>query len=446
MTNLSDIGLQGIRGSALNTMVQQMIDADPDFPGQQDPRAYKNYMKRARRIAMQSLTEHEQRLQRETMTHEQYEARLDNQTIFAFADAVRAQAEQNARRLHDQTQAHANDQDDATYNEDFAGVDDDVAIDEPDIEDVSDMQQKTNTGASHVIQITGPEFEPIAATDVPFIVTVRTFLDVLMQNTLIGHKRLHQPWAERPTSEKQCRLCNEDDSTLAATKLKVFDNETKLRLHMMGEFHSKRAVQLRWLKIQHLQQEADDNAWYCPYGEAIHVGYKHTHLENLLRHIRNSTAQTAGQDHDDSKAVDGWYDDDWTPLERTSTAKKEAQRRWRDVIKDLEVEFPTAKRIELTRDKDQPWLLHGSTIGLPPGTSMLRVTNGTDQQWQTENKAAIQALVDQGLAAGANTDRGREIEAENQAALEDIIAKGTIKRGGGGDNPTGRGGKYSSRK
>lgn len=62
----------------------------------------------------------------------------------------------------------------------------------------------------------------------------------------------------------------------------------------------------KWLREHGRDEERD---MVCPYCEAIGVRNprKYTFLVQLVRHIHASDGATSGEKHDELKAADGWY-------------------------------------------------------------------------------------------------------------------------------------------
>jgi len=106
----------------------------------------------------------------------------------------------------------------------------------------------------------------------------------------------------------KCSLCAADPWVPAERKTHDYGRTAKLKEHLRTRYHCGQEAFFRRMNV--LSQESKDKRFVCPYG----CGCSHKQMSHLSAHVReSSTSLKYGQDHENRKTEDGWYEPDWNP-------------------------------------------------------------------------------------------------------------------------------------
>jgi hypothetical protein len=322
------------RGAALNRMVETMINADDKYPD--DPTAQKNYKKRARRLAHQSLLAEEHKLQTAQLSKEAAQERISALAASEFSARVLQGALQRNQDSNEPIFVAGDDQ----YDDDFEEHRDEEDQPEADIDDNPADDRGVISMRSQ-----GPEFAKDnradvatagqSSTPVPYVEVVRQFLEV--SHTFVMNQ--YKEWAAREPEDKICSLCRVDDTVPAIKRFVQYRSMSHLINHQTGTYHSGYKTWTRRMQMQH-DAQVDDERWYCPYPHNDDNEYHYAALERLVDHVKRSTADTVGQEHEDAKEADGWFGEDWTV--ESAPAKTRHQNEKAKALKKIGVKLPGA--------------------------------------------------------------------------------------------------------
>lgn len=241
---LDEAAMQRSRGSALGQMTRRLILADPDPPENPTAAELKNYRRRARRYAAQHLVDTENEWQRQHISKQDMDQRRSALNASAFANEVLRRA-LDAMQGIDRSDWTKNtgSPDDADIAEDqvddegqvFIGPEDPLnqpSDEEEDMEEV--LQRDAEFDEEGAIELTiGNEVDVEAEgsgnlQDVPYAELARSFMELLLDNTMTRHAN----WSQQ---DKRCPLCLDDDTVDEAsqvshcTRLFIFQRLTRPR-------------------------------------------------------------------------------------------------------------------------------------------------------------------------------------------------------------------------
>lgn len=165
----------------------------------------------------------------------------------------------------------------------------------------------------------------VDATDIPYEIAVRTFMEQILENSLSTARLLK----DDPLS---CDLCLEDDTIdqklkasltrpyilltelpLMSTQDKRYTETGKLQLHKDSGIHAPRA---RWIRQAKINAEKTPGPVRCPYCAKLGRDKSFVDVRGLTDHIEHLTSGSKslgnlGPEHDELKRLDGWYDPGW---------------------------------------------------------------------------------------------------------------------------------------
>jgi len=192
-----------IHGPALNALIRKIINNDPDYPFTASLKELKNYRKRVRWSAFQTLLSEESQRQRAEMSHLTYKDRVSRLNASSFVDHILRQAQQCLKSAPNQV--------DDLLDEGNALVDpatgelvlpEDVADDPPD----EDAEDRIEEGQEPEV-LGNAELEEDGNGDVTDTVTydlaAKVFMGTLLENQLTGRR----DWKNNPI---RCPLCVDD--------------------------------------------------------------------------------------------------------------------------------------------------------------------------------------------------------------------------------------------
>lgn len=158
---------------------------------------------------------------------------------------------------------------------------------------------------------------------------------------------------------------------------KKYGSRAHLDTHLSGNFHTRYSEAYREIVIR--QQYASDSLFWCKYCEDADVEDPRpfSYANTLRRHIRESNADKNGQEHDDAKRADGWYDADFEVATSPSTV---AWHRTTGRVNLQASGINIVQRRQLLQPQphaDRPGVLHGSmpSQGIPRSKPGIRVVS-----------------------------------------------------------------------
>jgi len=380
--------LRRVQGTALNAMVDHIMDTDPNYPLDGDANVLRNYKNRVRRIAHRELVRRVHEEQNDTMTRTEYERRVEAvHSASAFANAIMANA-RTAMQDPNTPQHDPNDSIDIDFDKDFDEITDKEDAEQPqqDLED--DVEDELEPADGHVMRLDQvTDGESASLEDIPYKEVARSFITLTLNNTL----RENKPWIELSVADRQCKLCVDDDTVDGEDKYKEWSEDYKLRRHQAGTFHSMYEAWVRWYKRDGPRHNGKMMCPYCIETDGLDVDDRmaYPNLRDITRHIRNSSPANSADGHDDLKAADGWYEDEWSgDLSEAyqQEIKQIKTKRLAEVGVTLEydpelpgpVAHPSVPNVVVGNDADLP--VHpGIVMGFPPtGFTMNDTNNGIE--------------------------------------------------------------------
>ncbi|KAK3705352.1 hypothetical protein LTR37_013325 [Vermiconidia calcicola] len=317
---LDEQGIQALRGHALSQMTRRLIQADPDPPENPTALELKNYRRRAGAFALEQLVRRENEWQQKRITKSDMDQRRAALNASAFADEVlqRAVAAINATDRSGWTQS-SGDPTDPDIIEDSADESgeqfvgggestEQVPEEEEDLE--SALQREPAFDAEGAIELPIGDEGDIEAEgttglqDIPYAELARSFMELILDNLLSRHTT----WSQQ---DKTCALCQDDDTVDLSQRVKEYGSADKLDAHISGNFHHPVSSWRRRTETNNLR---DNGRYSCPYCEEAgfeEAGPEFKKIIDLMRHIMDSSVLTTNRRHDELKASDGWYDDEF---------------------------------------------------------------------------------------------------------------------------------------
>ncbi|KAK4545856.1 hypothetical protein LTR36_002420 [Oleoguttula mirabilis] len=326
LNRLENVSLQRLRGNALAQMTRRLILADPDPPKDLSARALKNYRRNARRVAEEHLTQVEAEKQRTTLSKADMDKRQAGLRASQFADEVLQRAleaaEENGIGSSFTGQADASLED--AQDEDgslFIGAETADAEEAPEPEPEDDIERTMAnfskelerdadgaiiTSVDHDDHELDMEDAPRAQVqEASYKMQAKVMMELLMDNT----------FPNTPPGPKWTRLAlfarmmtpSASNSGFQAKEHKL---KAHLDSHLNGNFHHPVS---KWKRKAEFECKNEDGRFACPYCEGAGApdvpAYKR--LQDLILHIMDSSQISTGRKHDELKAADGWYDDDF---------------------------------------------------------------------------------------------------------------------------------------
>ncbi len=145
-----------------------------------------------------------------------------------------------------------------------------------------------------IIETTDEIFGASVVGELPYLSLTESFFDMIINNTLSCAMR----WDE---GNQTCPLCYADESVVDTMKAKQWRSKSTLNDHIHGTFHSDYFIWTRRAKQRHAI-ENPKGPWRCPY---CTTPRQFASLNNLVYHIKHSSAETEGADHQRMKEEDG---------------------------------------------------------------------------------------------------------------------------------------------
>lgn len=182
-------------------LVRKMIAADEEYPIAGSDREKKNYKRRVSQAAFRALLAEEVQKQHQDLTRIEFKSRVNAANISSFMEKIK----QRAKEFLKSGVSEASEMIDAALcdADDFA---------EPDIEEPYEEDLQEIAVGMSVAEVTRETDEPgdvtihdEAADDIPYDVAAKTFMEVLLSNTL-------NTYANRANNPVHCSLCEEDDT------------------------------------------------------------------------------------------------------------------------------------------------------------------------------------------------------------------------------------------
>jgi hypothetical protein len=135
-----------------------------------------------------------------------------------------------------------------------------------------------------------------SSLEVPWKEAAHTFMQLLLT---------YVPEKETIT----CPKCEADPFVDEKYRSKDYKRLNRVIRHLASKFHSMREDFIRRMHAESKKRDIGD--YKCSYG----CNTTWRDLKHLMEHIRDSSLDIAkwGQEHEDEKAADGWYDDKWDP-------------------------------------------------------------------------------------------------------------------------------------
>jgi len=384
LTALESTRLEHIRGAALNQMVETIIAQDDKYLDL-DEKEQKAYNQRARRVAYDTLLREQQEAQKREMTKDVYQQRLDAlEASSNFATAVQARALELMRT--------------STFEPcDVVNVDFDKDFEESDEQDEPEGDVEATLGeGTLVVRSLGEEFTATeeVTQEESYAASARSMMELLLNNTL----NEYSTWNGRPPKERGCRLCGEDDTASDEMKNKVYSSAYKLETHLKSYYHTPYKVWQRQMQAIQSEQGADDKQFYCPYQHDEPRGY--SEFSKLAYHVQHSTVATDGAVHEQQKADDGWFNDDW--MQDSSSGAKEGW--FTSQVKLFDAYGATMPALNPMRSYPHPDIPGAHYAGrtnvrLVPREGIVRTSDASVREdIMRRTQARIQTFVDMGYA------------------------------------------------
>lgn len=310
------------RGLALNAMVSKLISEDPKFPT--DKHEQRLYMRRVRRIAFHAVHEETAKIQKQTITIEQAQARADDIMNKASSFTSNLLASARRRFLMQQEPSPIPEEQDFDFDQEFPEPQTFDAP-EPDVEDLaktitSDTRIRVDVPANnesavdsaYLTSILPDASKDVPVDQIPYSIVASTFIQAILDNTASQFST----WQATDTT---CPLCQSDATIKDADKNRSWKSQAKLRDHLRSRTHSKAMIWRRQAEESFLLRlesrdplDTSELEYLCPFCPADDPsGY--SNIDNLIRHIKSSTPESgASVEHDDLKREAGWYDADFS--------------------------------------------------------------------------------------------------------------------------------------
>ncbi|KAH7174972.1 uncharacterized protein B0J16DRAFT_418367 [Fusarium flagelliforme] len=376
---LSNQKAREIHGPAVNALMVKLMSSDPGFPYTASNAELKNYKRRIRKVALDSLLGIEVQKQRERMTKMDFDSRLKHLNDSKLMDVVMEKA---------RAQLTLGDTDHLDEEDDNPAIDDETQQIVHGLEEKAepDLEEQAIDG-SHPSEVhreldgdgrededegdaggdgdsrTNPE-----AIEVDYETAVRTFMHALLDDTLTQHK----DFKNNPTV---CPLCQEDDTiTDPAVKDKVWSAQIKLNDHMKTVFHTPRAKWIRRVEANH-HVDAGGNGTNCPYYERVGITRSFLLVGSLVRHIETNT----DVNHKAFAQEDGWFTPGWAshPQAKSASSRqvKEEKAAFRKQAAFLNIPYSSEQSIDPCPHESIPGAVRA------PGPSPITPIPGV--YWQT---------------------------------------------------------------
>ncbi|SMY26934.1 unnamed protein product [Zymoseptoria tritici ST99CH_1A5] len=327
---LNDQQAQLTRGPALRAMTDKLIASDANQPDLSDPIVRRRYRARQRGYAQQALFEQQATIAKKELSSEEWKKRKAALGASEFAEAVNKRALELSRAAAGPVQYEGAVEED----DDDAGM---LLTAEPegDLEDL--VGDRENDGV--VEGVIDGESNEVAVGDgaevaIAYKLIAESFMTTMLDNSL----NQDHTWSE---SIKICPECQLDDTA------KNYNSAYALREHLNGTFHTPFSM---WTRAAENRKAMDPKGRYvCQYclgsrpeGSDI---TSYAGMNKLRAHIRSSDAINESLEHDQLKAADGWYDDDFRPTEvSAATGLKKKQHGERN-LRTLGLDVVTPRQI-----------------------------------------------------------------------------------------------------
>ena len=170
---------------------------------------------------------------------------------------------------------------------------------------------------------------------------------------------------------------------LTSTQAFEYASADKLDAHLEGKFHTGISKFERLVKIA--ASEHPDASIECPYctgaDMAAHaevlgveegdISFAPTSsfraLTNLKTHIEDSNAATHGKEHDELKALGGWYEPDFYPPKKSARTQVKQAAQAKKNLKNLGIELAKARPVNPGEPHPTfPGVAYGHQPGIPP--------------------------------------------------------------------------------
>lgn len=344
------------QGKALNSMVDKLMETDPDYPIAATETELRNYTRRVRRIAFAQLLKQQQIEQKALMTRVEFDKRVEAvNSASAFHKAIMTEALKSlARPAQDDPVLTGPQLHGQNFDEDFEEGDPD-----PHARDLDDeIADETAPPEGHNMRLDeAGDFDPQHENTIPYLVTAKAFMNVVLNNTLVETKQ----WKDRAATERVCTECVDDDTVSDDQKTKEWGSAKHLERHMLSTFHS---IYEQWCRQEKKKGPQFNGKFWCKYcaeldGLNDDERQSFKGVPDVVKHIQASTPAMELTDkrpdgHDDLKAADGWYLDEFY-----GTISEGAEKQRMD---------KAAKRLSDIDASLDPFLEPGSTVQLPKST------------------------------------------------------------------------------
>ncbi|KAK5116858.1 hypothetical protein LTR85_009118 [Meristemomyces frigidus] len=363
LNKLENEDVQRLRGNALAQMTRRLILADPDPPKDMSARALKNYRRNARRVAEEHLNAVEAEKQRTSMSKADMDKRQAGLRASQFADEVLQRAlqatEENGIGSSFTGPTHpslenAQDEDGRLFigAEDAEPEDAQVPEREDDFEHTLaqfDKELQRDEEGAIVIGVDNDDneldMEDAQRTQVQeasYKLLAKSMMELLMDNTISEHTT----WSQM---DKTCPLCQDDETVSDQQRTKEHKLKAHLDSHLNGNFHHPVS---KWKRKADYEYKDENGRFACPYCEGAGLpdipAYKR--LQDLIVHIMESSQLSTGRKHDELKAADGWYDDDFQHADNLPPSIESVAKHMARGVKKLnEVGIDTSPQRQLLR-------------------------------------------------------------------------------------------------
>ncbi|KAK3116380.1 hypothetical protein LTR53_003299 [Teratosphaeriaceae sp. CCFEE 6253] len=320
---IDDENLLRIRGLALTQLTQRLILADLDGPGKNTPAAgLKQYRRRVRRFAQQQLVAKEAEWQRKNVTRTGLQQRVAALEASQFASEVLSKALDD---MHSDRSMWTNPIGDANSAEE--ALDDPADEDgslfvtarrdpvEPELDAEPDLEstlvdrlakdlEVDESGAITLAVDTEPDTEASkgqALNDIAFVDLARSAMQLWLDNSLSQHMK----WSQ---GDKKCPVCQDDDTVTVKQAMHEYGSADKLEAHLDSHFHHPVS---KWRRTVERQMRTSDGLFGCPFCHQLKKPTAFKTVLGVLKHVVDSSRLTDGRPHDELKAQEGFYDEEF---------------------------------------------------------------------------------------------------------------------------------------
>jgi len=343
LTKLTDEARERLRGAALSAVADAIMQKDDNFPT--DEAGIKNYRRRIRAYAFDCVQKELAAAQKSSMTLAEMNARKEALgNAGKFAEAVITRATRMAA-LSSVIDVDALERDSGIdLNQEFeADIDQDGLEHEVDAEEAF---PDSHDGDTLTLRATGIEFEPSQdLANIPYADFATSLMEIIMGNTMT---KVQKPWKDRSKLEKTCSLCIADETMSEAKQAKTWGNADALYDHQHSIVHSPFN---KWVRRQ--TKLKADGKFPCPYCDNTY-----SRIDGLNRHVKDSTAETDGEEHEAMKTLDGFYESDFFG----QISRKGQRERMKTNLKKMEAggyTFPVKKPIDPRPHEEWPHVWRG---------------------------------------------------------------------------------------